>query len=146
MKLYRQIILLTLALLVLVSSTGMAVGVHLCGGELRDVTLFGASSDCPMRQVLQEPQPPCHTPKQAKPDNDGCCQDHKTVAERHDSATDTQSSIDLHKLQHIKLLAIVKAVVLQFYASESTLAPRYTAYTSPPFARDIPLLVQSFLL
>ena len=41
MKLYRQVILLTLTLLVLVSSTGMAVGLHICGGALRDITFFG---------------------------------------------------------------------------------------------------------
>ncbi len=144
MKLYRQIILLTLALLVLVSSTGMAVGMHICGGELRDVSFFGAAADCPML-LAQEALPPYHTPKQSDTADDTCCQDHKTIVERHDAAAKTQDIV-LLKLQDMKLLATLKAVVMHFYAAESTLAPKFASYESPPFARDIPLLVQSFLL
>jgi hypothetical protein len=143
MKLYRQIILLTLTLLVLVSSTGMAVGLHICGGELRDITFFGAEADCPMEKQKEE-LPPCHAPKQDA-DQDNCCENHQVIAERPDVAA-KHKVLSLSKLQDIKLLAAVKAVVFHFFAPEVDLKPAYALYESPPLARDIPVLVQSFLI
>ena len=143
MKLYRQIILLTLTLLVLVSSTGMAVGMHICGGELRYITFFGAEADCPMEKE-KETTPPCHAPKQAA-DDEACCEDHQVIVERLDVAA-KHKVLTLNKLQDIQLLAVVKAVVLQFYTADTDLKPTYALYESPPLARDIPVLVQSFLI
>ncbi|GAB3532459.1 hypothetical protein GCM10027443_16360 [Pontibacter brevis] len=145
MKLYRQIILLTLTLLVLVSSTGMAVGMHICGGELRDVTLFGAAADCPMEQKQQKELPPCHSPLEKKADNKTCCEDHKVIVERTD-ATSEHDTVTLNKALDIKFIAAVQAVVLQLFAPEAAIQPTYARYASPPLARDIPVLVQSFLL
>ncbi|WP_266204863.1 HYC_CC_PP family protein [Pontibacter kalidii] len=144
MNLYRQIILLTLTLLVLVSSTGMAVGMHICGGELRDVTFFGAEADCPMD--MEKPvkkAPACHTPP-SDADDEACCADHQVIVERLDVAE--LKAINLHKLQDIKFIATVKAVILLWFAPEADLKPTYALYESPPLARDIPVLVQSFLL
>ncbi|WP_276497206.1 HYC_CC_PP family protein [Pontibacter litorisediminis] len=145
MNLYRQIILLTLTLLVLVSSTGMAVGMHICGGELRDVTFFGAEADCPMdMEKPVEKAPACHTPP-TDTDDKACCADHQVKVERLDVAA-KDKPLSLSKLQDIKLIATVKAVILQWFAPEADLKPTYALYESPPLARDIPVLVQSFLL
>ncbi|GAB3810751.1 HYC_CC_PP family protein [Pontibacter rugosus] len=146
MKLYRQIIMLTLTLLVLVSSTGMAVGMHLCGGELRDITFFGAAADCPMEQKQQEKLPPCHTPKekQSKDSND-CCEDHQLTVKQLDDAA-SHKITTLSKLQQLKMAAVLQVVVLKFFASSTDLKPAYAFYESPPLPRDIPVLVQSFLL
>ncbi len=145
MNLYRQIILLTLTMLVLVSSTGVAVGMHLCGGELRDITLFGAEAECPMQHKKQEAIPPCHAQKDKKASDDTCCKDNKTVLERNDVASDT-NIITIHKLQDIKFLAVVNTFILQLFSPEEVVLPMYTLYASPPLARDIPVLTQSFLL
>ncbi|RDV16168.1 hypothetical protein DXT99_05725 [Pontibacter diazotrophicus] len=142
MKLYRQVILLTLTLLVLVSSTGMAVGMHICGGELRDVTLFGTAADCPMEKQ-QEDLPPCHAAEKEADDN--CCEDHKVVVERTD-ATSEHDAITLSKTLDIKFIAAVQTIILQLFAPEAAIQPTYARYASPPLARDIPVLVQSFLL
>lgn len=61
MKRYRRILLLTLTLLLLVSSTGISVGLHVCGGEIRDLSFFGQEPSCPMEEK-QEALPPCHQP------------------------------------------------------------------------------------
>ncbi|WP_439883288.1 HYC_CC_PP family protein [Pontibacter sp. MBLB2868] len=145
MKLYRRIILLTLTLLVLVSSTGMAVGMHICGGKLRDVTFFGAEANCPMAQKQQQKLPPCHSPKEKKADSNTCCEDHQLQIKELGDAF-SHKITTLSKLEQLKLFAVVKAVVLQFYTSHNTEAPRYALYESPPLAQDIPVLVQSFLL
>mgnify|MGYP005749688397 FL=1 len=143
MKLYRQIILLTLTLLVLVSSTGMAVGMHICGGELRDVTFFGVEAECPMEKEKQK-LPPCHAAKQ-ETDDKSCCEDHQVIVERLDIAV-KHKEFSINKLQDIKFIAAVKAVILQWFAPEADLKPAYALYESPPLARDIPVLVQAFLL
>lgn len=142
MKLYRQLLLLTLTLLVLVSSTGMAMGMHICGGELRDVTFFGAKADCPMEK--KEALPPCHAPK-AKKAADNCCEDHELQVKELGDAF-THKITTLSKIQQLQLLAVVKAFVLQFYTHQQAEAPRYALYESPPLPRNIPVLVQSFLL
>ncbi|GHA79399.1 HYC_CC_PP family protein [Pontibacter akesuensis] len=146
MKLYRQIILLTLTLLVLVSSTGMAVGMHLCGGELRDVTFFGAAADCPMEQKQQKKLPPCHTPKEdAATDSENCCEDHQLEVKQLDDASKHKITT-LSKLQQLKMAVVLQAVVFNFFAPGTELEPTYAFYESPPLPRDIPVLVQSFLL
>ncbi|MFD2515376.1 hypothetical protein ACFSRY_15995 [Pontibacter locisalis] len=143
MNLYRRIILLTLTLLVLVSSTGIAMGMHICGGELRDVTFFGTEAECPMEQE-REKAPACHAPQQS-PDDKSCCEDHQMIIKRLDIAA-KHKDITLNNLQDIKLIAAVKAVILRWYAPEADLKPTYALYESPPLARDIPVLVQSLLL
>lgn len=146
MKLYRQVILLTLTLLVLVSSTGMAVGLHICGGALRDITFFGAAADCPMEQEQQQKTPPCHgTSDQDAADDEACCLDHKVLVERSD-ATSGHDTITISKTLDIKFIAAVQAVILQFFAPQADIKPTYALYESPSLARDIPVLVQSFLL
>lgn len=141
MKLFRQIILLALTLLVLVSSTGISVGMHICGGKLRDLTFSGEPAACPMAQK-QVKLPPCHSSEQG--DSNNCCEDHKLVVERLDVASDTKF-ISLNSLD-LKFIVAVKAVILKLFAPEVALKPTYALYSSPPLARDIPVLVQSFLL
>jgi hypothetical protein len=145
MSLYRQIILLTLTLLVLVSSTGMAVGMHLCGGDLRDITFFGAEAECLMEHKQKEATPPCHPPKKTDTSDNTCCQDQKTVIERQDVASDT-NVVTIHKLQDIKFLIVVNTFILQLFEPVQTVAHTYALYESPPLPRDIPILGQAFLL
>jgi len=143
MKLYRQIILLTLALLVLVSTTGMAVGMHVCGGEIQDISLLGKAQPCSMDPEQQE-LPPClkNQHKQAKDNH--CCESHSLIVKRLDAGSDTK--ITLHRALDLKFIAAVKAVILQLFVPETAATPAYALYTSPPLARDIPVLVQSFLI
>ncbi|NEM98475.1 HYC_CC_PP family protein [Pontibacter burrus] len=143
MKGLQRIILLTLTLLVLVTSTGLSVGLHFCAGDIRDLSFLGQAAECPMEQQ-KEALPACHKPADTSTDED-CCNDHKLVIERQDNISDSKS-IQLTKLPDYQFLAIVHAVVLQLYFPKVTLKPAYALYTSPPVVRDIPVLVQSFLL
>jgi len=143
MKLFRQILVLTLALLLLVSSTGISVGMHLCGGKIQSLSIFGKAESCGMEQK-QEALPPCHQPQQKQVKDKGCCENHNFVVQRLDAGADTK--IVLHKTPDVKLLVAIKVVILQLYAPETATTPAYALYTSPPLARDIPVLVQSFLI
>ncbi|WP_242916481.1 HYC_CC_PP family protein [Pontibacter liquoris] len=143
MKLFRQIVLLTLALLLLVSSTGLSVGMHFCGGKIQDFSFFGKAESCPMEKK-QQTLPACHQPPKQTVKADSCCQNHTFVVQRLDAGTDTK--INLHKILDLKFVAAFQAVILQLFAPEAALKPTYALYASPPLARDIPVLVQSFLL
>lgn len=143
MKALQRILLLTLTLLVLVTSTGLSVGLHFCAGDIRDLSFLGEAAECPM-EAQKETLPACHKPA-ADSSEENCCDDHQLVIERHDVATDTET-LQLTKLPDFKFIAIVQAVFLQLYFPEVTLKPAYALYTSPPVVRDIPVLVQSFLL
>ncbi|WP_345158085.1 HYC_CC_PP family protein [Pontibacter saemangeumensis] len=144
MKFFRRIVLFSLALLVLVSSTGFSVGMHLCAGEVRDLTFYGEATECLMGQK-KETLPPCHAPEKEKAPQSSCCEDHQLVVERLDMASDSKALVLIKKLD-LKFIAAVKAVILQLFGHQEGLKSAYALYTSPPIARDIPVLVQSFLI
>ena len=144
MKALHRIILLTLTLLVLVSSTGISVAMHLCNGELQDLSFLGTAADCPMEQQ-KEKLPACHNLPASDDADSDCCDDHTLVFEYEDATIDINAQF-LAKTLDIKFVAAFQAIILQFFASETAPKPTYALYKSPPLARDIPVLVQSFLL
>ncbi|TXK37887.1 hypothetical protein FVR03_14590 [Pontibacter qinzhouensis] len=141
MKLFRQLLVLALTLLLLVSSTGISVGMHLCEGELHDISLFGGATACPMEQQKQK-LPPCHAPDT---NNDDCCDDQTFVFEQVGDVADTKAQL-LQKQLDIKFIATVRVVLLQLFEQQMALKPTFAHYSSPPLVRDVPVLVQSFLL
>lgn len=146
MKMIRQIILLTLTLLVLVSSTGVTVGKHLCAGELQSLRLFLDAKDCPMEQKKQT-QPPCHNTKEhsdTDQKSNDCCEDTKVVVDGVDHNITTKAALDINP--DFKFLATAYLVLANILFTEATTEASYLAYASPPIVRDIPVLVQSFLL
>ncbi|MGV3639871.1 MAG: HYC_CC_PP family protein [Adhaeribacter sp.] len=144
MKLYRRIILLTLTLLLLVSSTGISVGLHICGDKVQDLTFFGRQASCPMEEKQQQ-APPCHQTKDTKPGKQDCCQQHQLSVSPLEEAARHQPQA-LVKAADLKILAAVQVFLQHLLAPATTASPAYALYTSPPIARDIPVLVQSFLL
>lgn len=148
MKLFRQFILLTLTLLVLVSATGVTVGKHLCGGELQNLRLFRDAKDCPMD--LQKPTLlPCHTSDEnTTPDHkpaDDCCEDTKIVVDNIDHNAPAKASLEANAYD-LKFVATAYVVLANLLFPEANTEASYLAYASPPIVRDIPVLVQSFLI
>ena len=97
MKLLRTIASLSLAILVLVSSSSFVVGMHFCGNKLQNIALFSKAEGCASELQL----PPCHTQTR-----DACCGDETIVHEGQDLKPDiTQiqlspvSSVDLEQSQ-----------------------------------------------
>jgi hypothetical protein len=143
MTFYRRILLLTLTLLLLVSTTGISVGLHLCGGKVRDLSFFGQAADCPMEQ---KQLPPCHeAPQDQQSPEKKCCEQHQLVLGSVDEAPGTKSQL-LPKTPDLKFMAAGKVFILPFGLPTADPKPAYALYASPPIARDIPVLVQSFLL
>ena len=74
MKAFRSIAVILLALLVLVSSTSVMVGMHLCMGEVENISFFAKADGCEKEKSL----PPCH--RDTVPP---CCDD-ETIVHRGD--------------------------------------------------------------
>lgn len=144
MKLYRRLILLTLTLLLLVSSTGISVGLHVCGGEIRDLNFYGQEPSCPMEEK-QQALPPCHQTQETNDAKQDCCQQHRLSLPVLDEASGHQPPA-LLKAPDLQLLAAVQVFLQHYLAPAAAATPAYALYASPPIARDIPVLVQSFLL
>jgi hypothetical protein len=116
---------------------------HLCGGKLRDLSFFGQAPACPMEQK-QSALPPCHAPPEDQKQKQ-CCEQHQLVLQGIDEVSNTKTQ-HLTKAPELKVLAAVQAFIRHFMAPAGDPKPAYALYASPPIARDIPVLVQSFLL
>ena len=92
----------------------------------------------------KEALPPCHQIPSSGNDVD-CCDDHNLVFEHSEASVATKAKL-LTKTLDLKFVAAFKVVILKLFAPEAEQESTYALYTSPPLARDIPVLVQSFLL
>lgn len=92
--------------------------------------------------------PPCHKSQDEQPSPDtgsDCCEDNLVVADDLDDALSLKASSHL-KSPDLKLMATVQQLLALALLEEEVLKQLYLAYSSPPIVRDIPVLVQSFLL
>ena len=70
MKAVRSISAIVLATLVLVSSTSLMIGLHLCMGEVRNIAVFSEAEGCEKEQNI----PPCH-----RHSSTPCCDDETVI-------------------------------------------------------------------
>lgn len=81
MKKFRSSVVLLLALMVFITSSGMAVNLHYCAGELQNVSLNQENDDCGMLQS-QTATETCeaHPNQTSIKKTDTCCQNKHIVA------------------------------------------------------------------
>lgn len=132
-----------MAILILVTATGFTLHAHICAGVLQDVAFFEKSDACPMQAQLK---PSCHATMQAGADaeTEPCCQDHAYQLEQHDETVELSSVKNLKP--ELKLVALAYTFILPLVQENTAVAAIPEGYQHPPIARDIPILVQSFLL
>ncbi len=128
-----------LALLVLVSSSSFMVNMHFCGGHVQSVSLIKEAAQCPMEVQL----PPCHKKMDAK--KSGCCQDKHVAFEGKDFNTQIQD-FSMLTWQSIHWVASLPMIMEVIQVNEALAYSNYTPYKPPIVERDIPVLVQSFLI
>ncbi len=139
MKLLKSIVSSVLALLVLVSSSSFMVNMHFCGGHVQSVSLIKEATPCPMEVQL----PPCHKKMAVK--KSGCCEDKQVAFEGKDFNTLVQdfSTFAWQASNWVVTLPMIMEVI---QVSESLAFSNRTPYKPPIVERDIPVLVQSFLI
>ncbi len=137
---------LSLAFLILFSSSGLTLDIHFCQGKMKRVNLFGKAKSC--IEVSQSTKP-CHSSSFANiscgkdGDHKGCCKN-KSL----DLNLDFDSGeININQLVDIKTQLIGSTQAYQFInLSPTQKLLTYTHYFPPPLIRDIPIVFQTFLL
>ena len=135
MKALRTISAVMLALLVLVSSTSVMVGMHLCRDEVQNIALFSKADGCEKEQAL----PPCHRHSTAP-----CCDDETIV----NQADDFKAPIGYHHSPIPTALDTERPLILISEIIPSTpFSPfRYHTYDPPLRSRDLTIDHQVFLI
>ncbi len=137
MKALRSILSVSLALLVLISSSSFTVNMHLCGGHVQSVSVIEKATPCAMELAKT---PSCH---KAMAKKKSCCtEDHITFEGKNFKSHELTS---LHLLQSfwvvelplISSLNVPVASATEFHLSQ---------YSPPLIDRDITVQVQSFLI
>ncbi|MBS1545631.1 MAG: hypothetical protein JST14_18480 [Bacteroidetes bacterium] len=140
MRLFRPILSLSMAFLVLVSSTGMTISMHICGGEVQSLALFSKAEPC-----MKMEQKPCHS-LSIQQLMKGCCEEKSVVVKGKETNAEVKTVTEV-VTQSQPLGAVLS--VLQELPSRST-NPTYSfhsdGYSPPLIEQDITVLVQSFLI
>ena len=87
--------------------------------------------------------PSCHAIAQ-EADGEPCCENHSYVLEQHDETVEL-SAVKILKPE-LKLIALAYTFILPLLQEAPAEGVIPESYQLPPIARDIPVLVQSFLL
>lgn len=149
---FYRITALTLALMMFTTSVGLAVDMHYCGGQLKTTSFFGKAKachdmgdaetssrlTCPLHQILQNEH------KGYVIDKPDCCQNKSLHIQ-----LDQDQNIQVEGLTISKpLQQLISAIVVTFFTDLRSDQPKpvYAHYRPPLIPRDIPVLVQSFLL
>lgn len=148
-SLLHRITAISMALLMLLSSTGFSMDMHYCQDQLKGISLIGKAKSCHDRQET----PPCHKTKKtchhteenlSQAEQDNCCHNETVVIEKSDlDATPTQIATS----QDIQLdfVAAFIAVYVFNYSVHAVFQP-YAKYKPPLPDRDIQVLYQTFLI
>lgn len=139
MKVLKSIVSSLLALLVLVSSSSFMVNMHFCGGHMQSVSLIEEAAPCPMEVEL----PPCHKKVEIK--KSGCCEDKHVEFEGKDFNAKVHdfSLLNWQTINWVSSLPVIMEVV---QVNEALAFSNYTPYKPPLLERDIPVLIQTFLI
>ena len=150
-KRIHRITALSLALIVLVSSSGLTMDMHYCMGHLKNVNFFGKAKTChdkvrPIKNAhCKKIQKACHQKfavSQSQKAN-GCCDNHSI---QYDLDTEfIQSSFDILVGFDYQSLSI-NNFSARFFESSNIVIPAFLLYKPPIPERDIPVLIQSFLI
>lgn len=134
MKSFRSILSLAFAFLVLFSSTSFMVGIHRCGGHVKNVALFDKAEGCANEQKL----PPCH-----RLDAPVCCQDVTVIHEDQDFKGEiVQLEFSASLLGDAALPAVLLAEIIPTAAARTY----YLNYDPPLRSSDLTVSLQVFLI
>lgn len=136
MRRLRSIISIGLALLVIFASSSFSVGLHICGGEVRNIALFGKADGCEKEKQL----PRCYRHEVSST----CCQDKTLIHDSDNFRADavqvdgSPSAIEYFIPGHVILDEIVSSI--------SITSPHYYDYDPPLRSCDLTVEHQVFLI
>lgn len=133
---------IALALLLLISSSGLVLSQHFCRGELKSVAVFAEATPCHAKAKRTCPNHP-PAPKQEKAMK-GCCDTEVDFLQL--DVDQLAADVITPDLQLPVLLAVLQ-VALDIYPTVVTERTRthYLNYKPPLLVRDLPVSLQTFL-
>lgn len=160
-----RFIALTMALLLFTSSVGFSIDIHYCQGELKSLSFLGEAESCHDRREAVSTEKGCSAHQKKNAQKKGCsahqkigqenkkcsiaekdCCENKTMYFQANLDEQVKASIfvDNASLEYF-VAAFVSTFVANDFSIESEMAS-YSNYKPPLIARDIPVLIESFLL
>lgn len=137
MKTLKNITSFFLSLLIVLSSMSFTVNLHLCMGELESVRVISEAPACDMHSKS------CHAPEQDNASKDDCCEDEQRILHGQDEL----SKAPAFQEPQPELVAVLSLLVSYLTAgTELPLVEATEVYSPPLLPRDIPVLIQSFLI
>lgn len=139
MKTIRPIVSVFLASIVLISSIGATIYLHLCGGSVQSIALFVKAQPCKMEMPKS-----CHGNKnQTK--RTGCCEEESILLKGKETTAELKTVTEL--IPSFNLISVILPVLYSIVEVDSySASPRYAQYKPPIVERDITIFVQSFLI
>ncbi|MBL4592306.1 MAG: hypothetical protein JKX68_00655 [Flavobacteriales bacterium] len=133
----KNIFSVILSLVILVTSMGFTVSSHICGGKkVKTVVSLGvADVSCGMEKVANN----CATEQQMR---SNCCQDEFELIQNDEDYTQQLTEVDF---SNNFLIAFITSYV-ELFQNETTDVDFFADHSPPSLIRDIPVLVQSFLI
>lgn len=118
-----------MAITLLIATTGVTLNKHYCMGRLKSIAIFHHAENC-MGEGMVDPMP--------------CCQD---VSEELKIEEITSSTFNFDSAPELYQLAVVSYILIdQDLVSIEQDHPEFLDYEPPPTDKDIPVLIQSFLI
>ena len=142
MQRFRKISALFLSLLVLFGSTSFTVNMHLCMEQIESIAFLQKAPVCDMKTKAPSCAMEDHQQEGDHEDTQGCCEDRTHLIEGQDELKE----VGPVSLPNIPFVAVLNALIFYIFAPSSIENYSFKEYSPPKIERDIPLLVQSFLI
>jgi hypothetical protein len=132
-----------MAMVILVATTGFTMNAHFCAGELQHIAFLGQAESCEMHT---KQLPPCQHEQESHSqiEKKSCCEDMSVISDQQDSLAG--SIVPKIFKPDFKFIAVVSSFFLAAIAEYTPHFSKYHQYSPPLIERDIPVLVQSFLI
>jgi hypothetical protein len=148
-RLFHRIAAVTLAVLMMVSTTGFSMDAHYCQNQLQGVSFLGKAKNCHEKRTTS----PCHKAKTAchhqlddtnNPENNDCCQNKKVVIDKIDAdATSPQAPV----LQDISLHFVTAFITTYLIGYPIQIKVETPHLYKPPIPdRDVLAILQTYLI
>lgn len=133
----KKIFSVILSLVILVTSMGFTVSSHVCGGKKVKTVLSIGSSDvsCGMEKKANN----CSTKPIMKKN---CCEDEVLLIQNDEDYTQQLTNFDFSP----DFLIAYFTSYIELFENETIETDFFTDHSPPPLIKDIPVLVQSFLI
>ena len=133
----KQIFSVILSLVVLVTSMGFTVSSHECGGRVVKTVISVTNADvsCGMESKKSN----CATQPKVKK---SCCKDNYLLIQGDQDYAQQVQAVDF-SVDYLSAFVIAYVELIQ---TETTQDDFFTDHSPPPLIKDIPILIQSFLI